>query len=38
MKIHMLHEIRPFILTQAENPNSKHQIGIAEIPGPIFDS
>ena len=22
-KIRMLHEIRPFILTQAENPNSK---------------
>ena len=28
----MLHEICPFILTQAENPNSKNEVWIVEIP------
>ena len=32
MKIFMLREIRPFILTQAENPNSKDLIRVVEIP------
>ena len=37
MEIHTLHEICPFILTQAENANSKDEIQAVEIPGPIFN-